>query len=155
MRYCTSFIVSADPRAAFDYLADGRNGLWSHPPGTTVDQIPPGSPGLGTLFIFRRPSGPEYRSTITAFEPTVRLAVLGGFEGESPAEATWTFSADGAGTRLTVDTQSGFLGPRLVRPFAGLLTIAAWPLLVLKLWGQAPNLTRARPIGRRSGRQTL
>jgi hypothetical protein len=37
MRYHTSFTVDADPTAAFDYLANARNAIASHPKGTTLD----------------------------------------------------------------------------------------------------------------------
>jgi hypothetical protein len=142
MRYRTSFTVSADPGTTFDYLADGRNGLWGHPSGTTVDQIPPGPIGLGTLFLFHRPSGPHFESTISAFEPSSRLGFLGGFQGQSPTEAIWTFAPFGSGTRLTVETESGFIGPRWIRPFTGLLTMVAWPLLILKMRGFKRRIAR-------------
>ena len=142
MRYRTSFVVNADAATTFGYLADGRNGLWGHPKGTTVEQIPPGPVGLGPRFLFHRPSGPQFESTISTFEPPGRLGFLGGFQGQPPMQATWTFAPDGSGTRLTVETESEFIGPRWVRPFAGLLTVAAWPLLMLKMWGFKRRIAR-------------
>jgi hypothetical protein len=123
-------------------MSDGRNGLWGHPSGTSVERIPPGQAGLGTLFVFHRPSGPDFESSISAFDPPSRLGFLGGFQGQSATRAIWTFARVGSNTRLTVETQSGFIGPRSVRPFSGLLTVLAWPLLILKVWGFKRRITR-------------
>jgi hypothetical protein len=107
-----------------------------------VDQIPPDRVGLGTHFRFHRPFGPDFESTISVFEPPTRLGFLGGFQGQSPTQAIWTIAPDGSGTRLSVETESDFIGPRWVRPFAGLLTVAAWPLLILKMWGFKRRIAR-------------
>lgn len=133
MRYRSSFVVRADPQTSFDYLADGRNGMWSHPRGTTVELIPPAPAGLGSRFIFHRPSGPDFQSAISLFEPPSRLGFTGGFEGQSPTEATWELVPVPAGTRLSVETVPSFIGPRWLQPVVGLMTLVAWPLLLFKM----------------------
>ena len=142
MRYTTTFLVHADQGRAFDYVADGRNGLSSHPKGSTMDQVPPGRVGLGTRFEVHRPGGPNYVSTVSLFDRPARLAFQSAFNGESPADATWTFAVEGSRTRVTIDTTTGFVGPRWVKPFVVPLTLAAWPLLLVKMWGIKRRISR-------------
>jgi hypothetical protein len=72
----------------------------------------------------------------------MRLAFQSAFEGQTPTEATWTLAAEAAGTRLTVDTETSFVGPRWVKPFIVPMTLVAWPLLMLKMWGIRRRIAR-------------
>jgi len=147
VRYHTSFTVAADPPAAFDYLADARNAIVSHPKGTTLDQRPSDGIGLGTEYRFTRPDV-IFRSTITTYDRPVRLRFENAFDGQSPTVSSWTLTPVGGGTRLTVETTTAFVGPGWVRPFVGLLTIAAWPLLMIKMWQIKRSIVQA--LGERS-----
>ncbi len=142
MRYGTSFTVTAEPPVAFDYLADGRNALTSHPKGTTVEQLPSGGIDLGTQYAFARPDVP-FRSTITMYDRPSHLQFESAFEGRSPTLSSWRLTPHGGGTRLTVETDSSFLGPGWLRPLVGILTLAAWPLLMIKMWQLKRNIVRA------------
>lgn len=133
MRYQGSLTVKADPWVAFDYLADCKNALVFHPPGTTIEQAPPDLVGVGTTFIFRPPTGSVTRTTITRAERPRVLELETTMDGGSPSSALWTIDRFGSATRLSVETESSFIGPRWARPFAALLTAVAWPLLRLKL----------------------
>jgi uncharacterized protein YndB with AHSA1/START domain len=143
MRYTTSLQVEAAPTVAFDYLADGRHGLRSHPRGTTFTQEPPDRIDLGTRYTFDRPGGPMFHTTIVRYEPPSRLEFESAFEGQSPTTSFWTFEPSGTGTRLTVATVSSFIGPTWMRPFVGLLTLGAWPLFMLKMWQWKRDIVRA------------
>jgi hypothetical protein len=107
-----------------------------------MDQVPLGPVGLGTRFEVHRPGGPNYVSTISVFERPARLAFQSAFDGELPAEATWTFAMEGLGSRVTIDIATGFVGPRWVKPFVVPLTLAAWPLLLVKMWGIKRRISR-------------
>jgi hypothetical protein len=141
MQFSSSFNVDASKTIAFDYLADGAHALPFHPRGTTMVQEPGGEIALGTRFVFDRPDGLEYSSTISRFERPDRLEFESAFGERSPSVASWQFSELGPRTRLTVDTQSGFVGPRWMKPFVGILTLVAWPLMVLKMWRLKRRLT--------------
>lgn len=142
MRYSTSMQVGAAPRVAFDYLANGRHALKSHPRGTTFTQEPPDRIDRGTRYTFDRPGGPIFHTTIVRYEPPSRLDFESAFEGQSPTTSTWTFEPLGTGTRLTVSTASSFIGPTWMRPFVGHLTLAAWPLFMVKMWQWKREIVR-------------
>lgn len=122
MRYRSSFEVSVDPTVAFDYLADGANSLPFHPAGTTVVREPQDEIALDTRFVFERPGGPGFSSTISRFERPERLEFTSSFDGRAPTSASWILVAVGSCTRLTVDTESSFLGPSWMKPLVGVLT---------------------------------
>ena len=142
MRYHTSFTVHADPTAAFDYLADGRNAMASHPKGTMLDQRPAETIGRGTEYLFTRPDRP-FRSTITAYDRPMLLRFENAFRGQTPTVSTWTLTPVDRGTRLTLETSTSFVGPGWVRPFVGLLTLGAWPFLMIKMWQIKRSIARA------------
>lgn len=142
MRYETSFTLRADPATAFDYLAYGGNALSLHPTGTTMEQVPPGSIGLGTEYRFTSPGRPGFRSSIAEYDRPHRLAFESAFDGQSPTRATWTLTPAGPGTFLSVETTTSFLGPNWVKPFIGLLTLGAWPLLLVKMWQLKRRISR-------------
>lgn len=133
MRYTESFEVAARREVAFDYVADGANSLAHHPAGTSIVRQPAGDIGLGTRFWFERPGEPSFVSTITKFEPPDALEFESASAGQHPTRALWRFLDLGMRTRLEVETESSFVGPRWVAPLAGLLTLAAWPLLMIKM----------------------
>jgi hypothetical protein len=107
-----------------------------------MEQIPDGQIALGTRFVFRPPRGLTFSSTITEFEPPTRLSFLSGFESQQPTAARWMFAPVAGGTLMTVWAESGFVGPRWLRPFAATLTVAAWPLLMIKMWGFKRRISR-------------
>jgi uncharacterized protein YndB with AHSA1/START domain len=142
MRYRTSFTVAANPSTAFDYLADAVNAMWSHPKGTKLERRPSTDIDLGTEYVFTRPDMP-FRSTITTYDRPSRLQFENAFDGQSPTVASWTLTPVGPGTRLTVETTTSFVGPGWMRPLVGLLTLAAWPLLMIKMWQMKRSIVRA------------
>ncbi len=142
MRYDTSFTVRADLESAFDYLADGASFLSLQPAGTSMEQVPPGLIGRGTEYRFAAPGRPGFRTIIAEYDRPHRLAFDSAFDGQSPTRATWTLASAGPGTFLSVETTTSFLGPDWVKPFVGLLTLGAWPLLLLKMWQLRRRISR-------------
>jgi hypothetical protein len=134
MRLDASFVVPVDRARAFDYIAEGRNALASHPKGTTIEQQPPGPAGLGTTFVVHIPGRPTYTTRISVFERPVQLEFISAFEGQSPSRTSWMFINEAAGTRVTLESEIALVGPGWLKPLAGLLTLAAWPLVLIRMW---------------------
>jgi hypothetical protein len=133
VRYRSTLLVRPDPFASFEFLADARNSLAFHPRGTEVEQQPPGDIGQGTTFTFRAPGRPVSRTTLTRFERPDFLEFTTAIQDQPASTASWTFTRGGSGTRITIETESSFVGPIWLRPVAGALTVAAWPLLLIKI----------------------
>ena len=133
MRLDASFVVPVDRTEAFDYIAEGRNALANHPNGTTIAQQPPGPAGLDTRFVVQIPGRPTYTTRISVFERPVRLEFISAFEGQPPSRANWMFINEAAGTRMTVESEIGLVGPGWLKPFAALITLAAWPMVLIRM----------------------
>lgn len=134
MRYRSTFRIEAPPETVFDFLADGANALPEHPRGTTIRQDPAGLVAIGTKFTFDRPDGLRYTSVVSRFDRPSVLAFDSWFGDRTPTVGSWEFRPDRSGTLATVETRSSLVGPSWLRPFAAVLAVAAWPLLLAKMW---------------------
>jgi uncharacterized protein YndB with AHSA1/START domain len=127
-----TFSVEARPEQVFDYMTDPANLADWQTTKTSVEQITPGSPGLGTRFRERTkpPGGREFEQVVeyTEFDRPRRFTAHI-VEGPHPVDGTWSLEASGAATRVTFVAVGemrgvmGVLGPltkRLIgRQFAG------------------------------------
>ena len=103
MRIEQSFSVSRSPEIVFDYLTNPANLAAWQTSKTSVEQLTAGSPGLGTRVRERtkRPGGKGFEQVVEFTEfnrPTRVHAHI--VEGPYPVDGTWSFTAEGAGTRV-------------------------------------------------------
>jgi uncharacterized protein YndB with AHSA1/START domain len=103
MRIEETVLIGRPPEGVFDYITDPANlGSWQTSK-TAVEQLTPGPPGLGTRGRERtKPArGKEFEQIVefTEFQRPHRLHVHI-VEGPYPIDGTWTFEAEGGGTRL-------------------------------------------------------
>ena len=122
MRIEQSFTVRRPPEVVFDYLTDPVNLTAWQTSKTSVEQISVGAPGLGTR-IRERTKGPRGREfeQIVEFTEFVRPARVHAHivEGPYPVDGTWSFAAEGAGTRVEFIAEGELPGvPRLLQPLA-------------------------------------
>ena len=103
MRVEETVAIARPPEVVFDYMSDPRNLAAWQTSKTSVEQLTPGPPGLGTRVRERtKPAkGKEFEQIVefTEFDRPHRLHVHI-VEGPYPIDGTWTFEPDGAGTRL-------------------------------------------------------
>lgn len=114
MRIEETVAIARSPEVVFDYVAEPANLAAWQTSKTSVEQLTPGPPGLGTRVRERtRPSGGrgfEQIVEFTEFERPHRLHVQV-VEGPYPVDGTWTFAPDGAGgTRLHFVAQGRLRG---------------------------------------------
>ena len=97
MRVEETVAIARPPEVVFDYMSDPRNLAAWQTSKTSVEQLTPGPPGLGT----QPAKGKEFEQIVefTEFDRPHRLHVHI-VEGPYPIDGTWTFEPDGAGTRL-------------------------------------------------------
>jgi len=103
MRIEETVLIGRPPEAVFDYVTNPAHLSSWQTSKTAVEQLTPGPPGLGTRVRERtkRARGKEFEQIVefTEFERPHRLHVHI-VEGPYPIDGTWTFEADGEGTRL-------------------------------------------------------
>jgi carbon monoxide dehydrogenase subunit G len=122
MRIEQSFSVSQSPEVVFDYLTNPANlGAWQTSK-TSVEQLTPGAPQLGTRVRERTkgPRGKEFDQIVefTEFERPTRVHAHI-VEGPYPVDGAWSFAADGAGTRVDFIAEGALPGvPTLLQPLA-------------------------------------
>jgi uncharacterized protein YndB with AHSA1/START domain len=116
MRIEESFTVGREPERVFDYLVDPATLPDWQTTKTSVHQLTPGPPGLGTRFreVTRPPGGKEFEqlTELTEFDRPRRVTVHI-VEGPHPVDGTWTFEPLDGGTVvsfLAEGEMSGLLG---------------------------------------------
>ena len=122
MRIEQSFSVSRPPEVVFDYLTNPANLAAWQTSKTSVEQLTAGAPQLGTRVRERTkgPRGKEFEQIVefTEFERPARVHAHI-VEGPYPVDGTWSFAADGAGTRVDFVAEGELPGvPRLLQPLA-------------------------------------
>lgn len=104
MRVEQSFRVARPPEAVFDYVTDSSKLADWQTTKTSVEKLTEGPPALGTRVRERTkpPGGKEFEQVVefTEFDRPRRLHVHI-VEGPYPIDATYSFEADGDGTRVT------------------------------------------------------
>jgi carbon monoxide dehydrogenase subunit G len=103
MRVEETFSVGRPPEAVFDYLTDATTLADWQTSKTSVEQLTPGPPGLGTRFRERTkpPGAKEFEQVVefTEFDRARRVHVHI-VEGPYPVDGTWSFEPEGSGTRV-------------------------------------------------------
>ena len=122
MRFEQTFHVQAPPEAVFDYMTDPANLAAWQTVKTSVEQITPGPPGLGTRIRERTkpPVGREFEQIVefSEFDRPRRFATHI-VEGPARIDGLWTFAPDGDGTRVHFAAEGPLPGPlRLLDPVA-------------------------------------
>jgi uncharacterized protein YndB with AHSA1/START domain len=114
VRITETFVVGAAPEAVFDYVTNPSNLRDWQTSKTSVEQLSAGPPGLGTRVRERTkpPGGKEFEQTVefTEFDRPRRFHVHV-VEGPQPIDGTWTFEADGAGTKVGFTAEGELRGP--------------------------------------------
>jgi uncharacterized protein YndB with AHSA1/START domain len=99
-----TFRIGARPERVFDYMTDPANLAQWQTTKTSVEQITPGSPQLGTRFRKRTkpPAGKEFEQIVeyTEFDRPRRFAVHI-VEGPQPVDGTWCLEPSGDATEVT------------------------------------------------------
>jgi carbon monoxide dehydrogenase subunit G len=124
MRLEQSFTVARAPDVVFDYLTDPSKLAEWQTSKTSVEQLSAGPPQLGTRVRERTkgPGGREFEQIVefTEFDRPRRVHVHI-VEGPYPVDATWSFEADGAGTRVHFVAEGELPGAmRVLEPLAKL-----------------------------------
>lgn len=122
MRVDESFSVARPPEVVFDYVTDPANLAAWQTTKTSVEQLTPGPPGLGTRLRERTkpPSGREFEQVteFSEFDRPRRLRVHV-VEGPYPIDGTWSFEASAGGTRVHFVAEGELRGfMRMVEPLA-------------------------------------
>jgi carbon monoxide dehydrogenase subunit G len=122
MRIEQSFSVGRPPEVVFDYLTNPATLAEWQTSKTYVEQLTPGAPQLGTRVRERTkaPGGKQLEQIVefTEFDRPTRLHAHI-VEGRYPIDGTWSFIADGTGTRVTFVAEGDLPGvPRLLQPLA-------------------------------------
>lgn len=125
MRIEETFSVSRSPEVVFDYLTNPANLAEWQTSKTSVEQLTEGVPRLGTRVRERTkgPGGKEFEQIVefTEFDRPARFHAHI-VEGPYPIDGTWSFAADGAGTRVDFVAEGDLPGVmRLLQPVAKLL----------------------------------
>jgi uncharacterized protein YndB with AHSA1/START domain len=120
MRIEQTFTIARPPEAVFDYVTDARRLPQWQTTKTSVEQLTPGPPGLGTRLRERTkpPVGPEFEQVVefTEFQRPERLHVHI-VHGPQPIDGTWSFAPEGQGTRVHCVIEGDLRGPvRLLGP---------------------------------------
>lgn len=120
MRIEQTLTIARPPEAVFDYVTDPRTLPRWQTTKTSVEQLTPGPPRLGTRLRERTkpPAGPEFEQVVefTEFQRPERLHVHV-VDGPQPIDGTWSFAPDGQGTRVRCVLEGELRGPmRLLGP---------------------------------------
>jgi uncharacterized protein YndB with AHSA1/START domain len=103
LRFEQEFIVHRPPEVVFDYLTNPANLADWQTTKTSVEPLTDGPPGPGFRLRerTRQPGGREFDQIVefTAFERP-RLLHTHIVEGPYHVDGTWTFTPEGAGTRV-------------------------------------------------------
>ena len=103
VRITESFAVGRPPETVFDYVTNPLNLAKWQTSKTRVEQLTDGPPGLGARFRewTKPPGGKEFEQVVefAEFDRPHRLHVHI-VEGPYPVDGTWSFEADGGGTRV-------------------------------------------------------
>lgn len=132
MRIAETFVVAAGPEIVFDYMVNPSNLAEWQTSKTSVEQLTPGPPGLGTRIRERtKPRvGKEFEQIVefTDFDRPRRFHVHI-VQGPYPIDGTWTFAPHDQGTTVSfaadgeLDGAMRYLEPvvrlLLAREFAG------------------------------------
>src|SRR5919198_4639234 len=115
MRVEQTFRVDARPEQVFDYMTDPAKLADWQTTKTSVEQITPGAPGLGTRVRERTkpPGGKEFEQIVefTVFERPRRFTAHI-VEGPQPIDGTWTMEpTDGDATQVTFVAEGEIRGP--------------------------------------------
>ena len=114
MKISQSFRVAAAPEIVFDYVVDPDNLRERQTTKTRVEVLTDGPPRAG--FRIREwtkpPGGKEFEQVVefSSFDRPSRLMVHI-VEGPQPIDGTWTFTADGDGTRVGFVAAGSLRGP--------------------------------------------
>src|SRR4051812_27370097 len=122
MRIEQSFSVGRRPEVVFDYLTDPATLVEWQTSKTSVEQLTPGAPQLGTRVRERTkgPGGKEFEQIVefTEFDRPARVHAHI-VEGPYPIDGTWLFEPDGDGTRVHFVAAGALSGVmRLLQPVA-------------------------------------
>ena len=120
MRVEQTFNIRARPEQVFDYMTDPANLAQWQTSKTSVEQITPGAPGVGTRFRERtKPPGGREFEQIVEFTEFVRPRRFTTHivEGPQPIDGTWTMRPAGEATEVTFVAEGELRGPlRLLGP---------------------------------------
>ena len=121
-----SFVVARPPDVVFDYLTNPANLAAWQTTKTLVEPLTEGPPRLGTRVRERTkpPGAKEFEQIVefTEFDRPHRVHVHV-VEGPYPIDGTWTFAADGAGTRVDFVIEGPLSGlMRAVEPLVARIT---------------------------------
>jgi carbon monoxide dehydrogenase subunit G len=109
-----TFRVDAPPERVFDYMTDPGNLKAWQTTKTSVEQVTPGPPGLGTRIRERTkpPGGREFEQVVefTEFERPRRFTTHI-VEGPQPIDGTWTMEPAGDATQVTFVADGEIRGP--------------------------------------------
>jgi len=122
MRVEQTFTVNRPPEAVFDYLTDPSKLAEWQTAKTAVEPLTEGPPRQGTRFRERTkgPGGREFEQVteFTEFDRPRRVVVRV-VEGPYPIDGAWSFTPDGAGTRVNFVAEGPLPGfTRLLEPLA-------------------------------------
>jgi uncharacterized protein YndB with AHSA1/START domain len=122
MRVEQTFTVDRPPEAVFDYLTDPSKLTEWQTAKTAVEPLTEGPPRQGTRFRERTrgPRGREFEQVteFTEFDRPRRV-VVSVVEGPYPIDGAWSFTPDGAGTRVDFVAQGPLPGfTRMLEPLA-------------------------------------
>jgi uncharacterized protein YndB with AHSA1/START domain len=125
VRITESFEIGRPPETVFDYVTNPLNLAKWQTSKTRVDQLTDGPPGLGARFReWTKPPGrKEFEQVVefTEFDRPHRLHVHI-VEGPYPVDGTWSFEADGGGTRVEFVAEGRLRGlMRTLEPVVSLL----------------------------------
>ena len=125
MRVEDTVRIARPPEVVFDYVTEPANLAAWQTSKTSVEQLTPGPPGLGTRVReqTKLSGGRDFEQIVefTEFDRPHRLHVHI-VEGPYPIDGTWTFAADGAGTHVQFVAQGRLRG--LLWLFAPLAKLA-------------------------------
>jgi carbon monoxide dehydrogenase subunit G len=122
MRIEQSFSVSRSPEVVFDYLTNPENLTAWQTSKTSVEQLTAGPPRQGTRVRehTKGPRGKVFEQIVefTEFERPARVHTHI-VEGPYPIDGTWSFAAEGSGTRVDFAAEGELPGvPRVLQPLA-------------------------------------
>jgi uncharacterized protein YndB with AHSA1/START domain len=139
-----SFSVSRPPEVVFDYLTNPSNLADWQTSKTSVEQLTDGAPRLGTRVRERTkpPGGKEFEQVVefTEFDRPVRLHAHI-VEGPYLVDGTWSFEAEGDGTRVH------FVADGELRGVMGVLKPVAKLLMARQMARYHRNLRRNLEAG--------
>lgn len=122
MRVEQTFSVNRPPEVVFDYLTDPSKLAEWQTAKTAVEPLTEGPPRQGTRFRERTrgPRGREFEQVteFTEFDRPRRV-VVSVVEGPYPIDGAWSFTPDGAGTRVDFVAEGPLPGfTRMLEPLA-------------------------------------